>query len=94
MAPLFQIHKRWSSYKTSCMKKIMLLVLAAMLTTAVVKANTYQDGKKCPKECCTKCDDKCKKECADKCKDGKCSKADCAKSGDAKKDCCKKEKQS
>jgi hypothetical protein len=77
------------------MKKIVILAVAAMLSMTAVQAGTFQDGKKANKECCCpKCDDKCKKECGDKCKDGKCSKADCAKPGDAKKDCCKKEKQS
>ena len=76
------------------MKKLMILALVTMLSTSAVYANSFQDGKKANKECCTKCDDKCKKECGDKCKDGKCSKDNCAKSGDAKKDCCKKEKQS
>ena len=76
------------------MKKLMILAFAAMLSTGAVYANSFQDGKKEQKECCTKCDDKCKKDCGDKCKDGKCVKDSCAKHADAKKDCCKKEKQS
>ncbi len=76
------------------MKKLMILAMAAMLTTGAAHATAFQDGKKEQKECCAKCDDKCKKECGDKCKDGKCVKENCAKHADAKKDCCKKEKQS
>ena len=72
------------------MKKIMFLALVAMLTTASVQASTYQDDKKCNKECCRKND----KTCKENCKEGKCSKEDCCKKGYPKKDCCKKEKQS
>ena len=73
------------------MKKILFTAIVALLTIAAVSANKYQDDKKNQtKECSAKCDDKCKKECGDKCKDGKCTKGDSCKSGDMKKDCCKK----
>jgi hypothetical protein len=51
------------------MKKIMLLTLAAMLTTVSVSTSFAQDK------------EKCKKECTKKCKDGKCDheKKDCCK---------------
>jgi hypothetical protein len=58
------------------MKKILSLVLFALLSTAAVQA---QDGKHQPRKESTKCDDKCKKECGEKGKEGKCCKKDASK---------------
>jgi hypothetical protein len=56
------------------MKKILLLMLAVSLSTAILNA---QD-----KNCNKKCD---KKECAGKCKEGKCDKSkNCGKDGENK----------
>jgi len=52
------------------MKKIMLLVMAAVLSAGTINA---QDSK-CKKECCKKCESKCEK---------KCSKAECKETAKA-----------
>ena len=55
------------------MKKIMLLVMAAILSAGTVNTMYAQDSK-CKKECCKKCSDKCEK---------KCSKAECKETAKA-----------
>jgi hypothetical protein len=69
------------------MKKLMLLAMAAMLTTATVTPSFAQEKEKCNKECCKKCTDKCKEEC----KSGKCTHEECQKKCEEKKSCCKKQ---
>jgi hypothetical protein len=58
------------------MKKIMLLVMAAVLSAGIISTSYAQEDPKCKKECCKKCDDKCEK---------KCSKEECTKKCDDKK---------
>lgn len=68
------------------MKKLMLLALAAMLSTATVTQSFAQD--KVKKECtCKKCSDKCKEECKDECKNGKCTHEECKQKCDDGKGC-------
>jgi hypothetical protein len=55
------------------MKKIMLLVMAAILSAGTINT-TYAQDSKCKKECCKKCDAKCEK---------KCSKAECKETAKA-----------
>jgi hypothetical protein len=69
------------------MKKLVLLAMAAMLTTAAVSTTFAQEKEKCNKECCKKCPDKCKEAC----KNGKCTKEECGKC-EEKKSCCKEHK--
>ena len=57
----------------SIMKKIMLLVMAAVLSAGTLHVSYAQDPK-CKKECCKKCDAKCEK---------KCSKAECKETAKA-----------
>lgn len=48
------------------MKKLMLLAMVAMLSTATVTPSFAQDKEKCKKECCKKCTDKECKKCEEK----------------------------
>lgn len=59
------------------MKKMMLLVMAAVLSAGTINTAYAQDPK-CKKECCKKCDSKCEK---------KCSKDECNKSCGETKSC-------
>jgi hypothetical protein len=61
------------------MKKMMLLVMAALLSAGTFNAAIAEQQPKCKKECCKKCDSSCKE---------KCSKQECSTKCDNKKTDC------
>lgn len=58
------------------MKKIMVLVMAAILSAGTINTTYAQQDPKCKKECCKKCN---KEECSKKCDDKKSCSRETAK---------------